>query len=79
MKKRIIAALAVSILVVSAPAFARGKKGAPTQPGTYADWKGEIDSLEIVNSFRLSDYSSFIVVPLDTDDTPLPGKDDNTY
>jgi hypothetical protein len=80
--KRISTALLIALCVVStsSPLFARGKKKASaTEPGTYKEWKDEIDELEIVQSFKLSDYSRIVIAPLDTDETPLPEKGDNTY
>lgn len=71
--------IALCCLSMTTTAFARGKKAAPTEPGTYKDWRGEIDQIEIVNSFKLADYKKVVIVPLDTRETPLPEKDDNTY
>ncbi|HEY4562850.1 MAG TPA: DUF4410 domain-containing protein [Thermoanaerobaculia bacterium] len=59
-------------------AFARGK-AAPTTPGKYKDWNGEVDELEVVAPFKLADYGHIIVEPLDTSATPLPESNDNTY
>jgi hypothetical protein len=78
---RPLVCLALSALVlaaVAAPASAR-KKAAPTAPGKYSEWNGEVDELEVVQTFKLADYSKIVVAPFDTKDTPLPGKDDNTY
>ena len=75
----VLAALILTGLVVNAaPASAR-KKAAPTAPGKYTEWNGEIDELEVVQTFKLASYSKVVVEPFDTKDTPLPGKDDNTY
>ena len=65
--------------LLALPAEARKPKGASTAPGKYTDWKDEIDELEIVETFKLSDYSEVAVEEFDTKDTPLPEKDDNTY
>jgi hypothetical protein len=35
--------------------------------------------LEIVESFKLSEYDRIVVEPFDTSATPLPDQDDNTY
>jgi len=59
-------------------AFARGK-AAPTTPGKYKDWNGEVDELEVVAPFKLVDYGHIIIEPLDTSATPLPESNDNTY
>jgi hypothetical protein len=69
----------VVLTVVALPASARRKNEAPTAPGKYTEWNGEIDELEVVQKFKLADYSKVVVQPFDTKDTPLPGKDDNTY
>ncbi len=48
-----------------------------TLPGS--SYGGTIDELEIIQSFKLSDYSKIIVVPVDTSTVLLPKKNDNTY
>ncbi len=57
------------------------KKGnqSSTAPGTYTDWKDEIDKLKIHETFQYSSYSKVVVSGLDTSKTSLPEKDDNTY
>lgn len=75
--QRALAFLAL-LAFLSLPAMA-AKKAAPIVPGKYTDWSGEIDELEIKESFKLSDYTKVVVEPFDTKDTPLPEKDDNTY
>ncbi|HKH48114.1 MAG TPA: DUF4410 domain-containing protein [Thermoanaerobaculia bacterium] len=67
------------LAAVAMPAAARKAKGSSTAPGTYTDWKDEIDELEIVETFKLSDYAQVTVEPFDTKDVPLPEEDDNTY
>jgi len=47
-------------------------------PGRYRDWN-DIDEVEVFESFRLSDYSKIVVLPLDTESAKLPPRDDNTY
>ena len=64
---------------LAAPAFARPKKGAQTEPGSYKEWREDIDEIEIISSFKLGDYQKVVVLPFDTEETPLPDKDDNTY
>lgn len=72
--------LAVALLsLLASPVAARKGKAPSTEPGRYTDWNDEIDELEIVETFKLSDYSKVVVEPFDADDTPLPEKDDNTY
>jgi hypothetical protein len=65
--------------LLALPADARKPKAASTAPGKYVDWKDEIDELEIVETFKLSDYSKVAVEAFDTEDVELPEKDDNTY
>jgi hypothetical protein len=77
LSRLVLAALVVSVL--TAPAFARRKQEAPTSPGKYTEWGGEIDELEVVQSFKLADYTKIVVEPFDTKGTPLPDKGDNTY
>lgn len=69
----------VPLLALPATAARGKKKGAPTEPGKYTEWQEEIDELEVVETFQLSDYSKVVVEPFETDGTPLPEKDDNTY
>src|SRR5690348_7646524 len=74
-------ALALALLALpGAVAFAKDKKPpAPTAPGKYTEWGGEIDEMEIVEPFRLADYSHVAVEPFDTSGTPLPEANDNSY
>jgi hypothetical protein len=67
-----------ALLLIAAPLSARGKKSS-TEPGTYRDWRDEIDQVEILETFRLADYDILIVEPLDASRTELPESDDNTY
>lgn len=72
--------LILAFLILAAPAAAARKgKSAPTAPGKYTEWQDEIDELEVVETFQLSNYTKVIVEPFDTGDTSLPEKDDNTY
>jgi hypothetical protein len=75
---RLVIALLL-LMAVAAPAVARKAKPASTAPGVYVDWKNEVDELEIVETFKLSDYQTVSVESFDTEDTPLPEADDNTY
>jgi hypothetical protein len=64
-------------LVVIANAFAAmAAKKAPTAPGKYAEWGPDIDSIEIVKTFKFSDYSKVVVQPLDGSATPKPEDQD---
>src|ERR1700681_190060 len=79
MKIRIYLVLALALLLLTAGAsYARGK-AAPTAPGKEKDWKGGVDELGIVPSFKPADFDHIIVEPLDTSATPLPESNDNTY
>jgi hypothetical protein len=74
--------LTLALAVLAAPgsvAFAKKKAPAPTAPGKYTDWNGEVDELEIVEPFKLADYDRIVVEPFDTSETPLPEEKDNTY
>ena len=59
---------AVAVLAIALAAS--GAKKTPTAPGTYKEWGPDIDSIEIVKTFRASDYSKIVVQPLDTSSTP---------
>jgi len=72
------AVLAAALLLVAGSAQAKKAK-APTEPGAYRDWNGEIDQLEVVQSFSFADYGRLLVGSFDTSATPLPESDDNTY
>ncbi|MES1245597.1 MAG: DUF4410 domain-containing protein [Acidobacteriota bacterium] len=80
---RTLTRIGIALLLFGAVALpaaaARKSKAAPTAPGVYVDWKNEVDELEIVEPFKLSDYETVSVEAFDTKDTPLPEADDNTY
>ncbi|MFY9822055.1 MAG: DUF4410 domain-containing protein [Thermoanaerobaculia bacterium] len=78
MKIRISLVLALLLLLSTVPSNAKDKP-APTAPGKYKDWNGEVDELEILASFKLSDFDRIVIEPLDISATPLPEPDDNTY
>lgn len=71
--------LALIILAAPASVVSAKQKPAPTAPGKYTEWAGEIDELEIVQAFKLADYDRVVVEPFDTSATPLPEANDNTY
>ncbi|HEX4498494.1 MAG TPA: DUF4410 domain-containing protein [Thermoanaerobaculia bacterium] len=75
---RVVLALALLALPGGA-AQAKTKTGTPTTPGKYTDWDGEMDSLEVVETFKLSDYDRILVEPLDTSGVELPDPKDNTF
>jgi len=59
---------AVALLTIAIAAS--GAKKTPTAPGTYKEWGPDIDSIEIVKTFKASDYTKVVVQPLDTSSTP---------
>jgi hypothetical protein len=73
-------ASALALLLIFSGTTVRAKKDhSLTAPGKYEDWNDIVNSLEIKESFKLGDYSSVVVTPVETAKTPLPDKDDNTY
>jgi len=78
MKTRLLV-LCSLVLLVSPAAFARGKKAAPTAPGTYKSWGPDIDQIEILQSFKTTDYDKIIVQPFDTSKAPLPDPKEKWY
>jgi hypothetical protein len=56
--------------VIAVPVVAAKK--APTAPGKYKAWGPDIDELEIVRTFKASDYSNVVVETLDVSETPKP-------
>jgi hypothetical protein len=72
-------ALMLCLLILPATTALARKNPAPTTPGKYTDWDGEMDELEVVSTFRLADYGSILVETFDTSSTPLPKRNDNTY
>lgn len=66
------AAFAVCLVL---PAVARDNK--PVVPGKYEDWN-DLDKVEIVQVFKLTDYRSVVVLPLETRGAELPDKGDDT-
>jgi Domain of unknown function (DUF4410) len=72
--------IAALLATAATPALAKKKKNqGPPSPGVHTDWGGEIDHLEVLETFELGSFESIFVLPLDTSQTPLPEKDDNTY
>jgi hypothetical protein len=66
--------VAVAVLVLAVAAM--GAKKVPTVPGKYKEWGPDIDSIEIVKTFKASDYSKVVVQPLDTSSTPKAEEQD---
>ncbi|MEO5717378.1 MAG: hypothetical protein ABIR29_02275 [Chthoniobacterales bacterium] len=45
---------------------------APAEPGTYRNWKGEIDEVVVNRPFRADDYQDIVVEPLDITKVTVP-------
>lgn len=67
----------VAILIAVPALQARGK--ASTAPGRYKEWGPDIDQIEILKTFKVTDYDKIVVLPFDTTSTPLPDKSDKSY
>jgi len=78
MIKRSLLALVVASLVIAPIALARGKQ-AVTAPGKYKEWGPDIDSIEIVKTFKASDYNRVVVEAFDTSKAPLPDPKEKWY
>src|ERR1043165_9220667 len=78
MIKRSLLALVLASLVVAPIALARGKQ-AVTAPGKYKEWGPDIDSIEIVKTFKAADYNRVVVEPFDTSKAPLPDPKEKWY
>jgi len=66
-------------LMFASVALARGNNKPSTEPGTYKEWGPDIDRIEIVKTFHLSDYDRVVVLPFDTSNTPLPKESEKSY
>jgi hypothetical protein len=78
MKARALVLCSLVLLIVPA-LYARGKKAAPTAPGTYKDWGPDIDEITINQTFKIADYDKIVVEPIDTTSTPLPDQKEKWY
>ena len=78
MKARALVLCSLVLLIVPA-LYARGKKAAPTAPGTYKEWGQDIDEITINQTFKIADYDKIVVEPIDTTNTPLPDKKEKWY
>jgi hypothetical protein len=65
-----------AVAVLSVAVIAMGAKKVPTAPGNYKEWGPDIDSIEIVKTFKASDYTKVVVQPLDTSSTPKAEEQD---
>lgn len=63
------------LFVVSLPLLA----ATPMSPGRYKDWGPGIDDMEILKTFRMSNYGRVVVLPFDTSSTALPEKSEKSY
>ena len=79
MRRRRAFVTAIALLVLAPTLYARGKKAAPTEPGTYNAWGQDIDHIEILKTFKIADYDKIVMQPFDTSATPLPDKSDKSY
>jgi len=73
-------AIVLVCMVAAMPGLAKKKnKGNSTAPGTYEEWNDEIDKIEIMETFSMSNYKTIVVTPFDTEGVEMPDKEDNTY
>lgn len=70
--------LVAGLLAAAVTTPAEGKKP-PTAPGKYTEWGEDIDELEVVEAFKVSDYDRVVVTQFDASATELPSESDNTY
>ncbi len=75
-RRLLVAILALSVFI---PAGYARTKPAPTAPGTYKEWGRDIDQIEIIKSFKISDYDKIVVEPFDTSKAPLPDQKEKWY
>jgi hypothetical protein len=68
--------LILATLALLAPLHAKEPESSPKVPGKYKDWNHFIDTLEIVQPFKLADYRGLHVAPVDVASTPLPPEGD---
>ena len=66
--RRFSVLLSLMIVVATAPRLA----AAPTAPGAYRNWRGEIDQVVVNHSFRADDYQDIQVDPLDITNVTVP-------
>jgi hypothetical protein len=78
MKSRTLS-LSLCLVLLATSAMQAGEEKGPTEPGSYKEWGPDIDEIEIVKTFKASDYDKIVVLPFDTSDTPLPDKGEKSY
>lgn len=77
---RILLSLWFALLAFAPVLEARGNKAAAkTEPGKYKEWGPDIDEIEILKTFKTSDYDRIVVLPFDASATPLPDKKEKSY
>jgi len=78
MKVRLLVLCSLVLLIVPG-LYARGKKPAPTEPGSYKEWGQDIDQIDINQSFKMADYDRIVIEPFDTSKAPLPDQKEKWY
>jgi len=78
MRKVAVLSLLLAVAVLTPIAEARGKTPVLT-PGKYKEWGPDIDSVEIVKTFKISDYDHIVVRSFDTSKAPLPDPKERWY
>jgi hypothetical protein len=72
LRSRMLFVLMLISAVAAVPAAeARGRKSSSTEPGKYKEWGPDIDEIEIVKTFKMSDYDRVVVTNFKTSDTEL--------
>jgi hypothetical protein len=75
--KRFLTAIVALAILLTVPLYAKGKVS--TAKGTYKEWGGRIDHLEIVKGFEFDDYTKVVVSGFSTSGAEKPPKSENTY
>jgi hypothetical protein len=78
MRNRVLRAFALCVLFGLSSAVSAGddKETPLTGPGTYKEWR-DVDEVEVVEVFKLSDFQRIAVVTFDTKGAPLPPQRDD--
>lgn len=69
----------LAAFAIAGVAEARGKKDVSTAPGKYKEWGPDIDEIEIVKSFKASDYDHIVIQKFDTSKVALPDEKEKWY